>query len=189
MAESEAQHVDAHDVAGYIDGGLSAPDRERVAAHLADCDACRAEVAAIRGAIGTETPRYGTRWVAAGAAAALAGLVFLGSLLQTQGAGEPVLRATGESSQTIVTVEPDSVVSGDVLRFTWRSVGEEATYTVRVTGTDGVLVWSRAQLRDTTVTAPADILRPGASYFWSVEGLRADGRAFASRTRPFTLRR
>ena len=33
---------------GFVDGGLSAEDRERVAEHLVGCDACRADVAELR---------------------------------------------------------------------------------------------------------------------------------------------
>lgn len=39
-AESTTGCPDEHRIAGYVDGGLSPPDREQVAAHLADCTHC-----------------------------------------------------------------------------------------------------------------------------------------------------
>jgi hypothetical protein len=190
MGEAEAQHIDPQELAAFIDGGLDGSELNTVVVHLADCDVCRAEVAAVRDTLAADVRRVRPAWIAAAAAVVLAGVFFLGSLVQT-GATDtgPVLRNGDEATSSIVTVAPgDSVDSAD-LRFVWRSVGDDATYTVRLMRTDGEVVWSEAQVRDTSRAIPADVsLATGNTYLWTVEGLRPDGRSFASRTQRFVVR-
>src|SRR6187549_3129695 len=64
---SEA-HLDPHEVTGYVAGSLGPDERARLEAHLADCEECTAEVAAVS----RLRPRPGSpvRWMSLVAAAA-----------------------------------------------------------------------------------------------------------------------
>lgn len=191
MGEAEPQHIDAQTLAAFLDGGLEAPARSAVVAHLADCDQCRLEVAAVRGALAGDSPRrFRPAWIAAAAAAVLAGVFFLGSLVRSEAADPgPILRNGDSEPASIVTVMPGDTVAATDLRFVWQSIGDGATYTIRLMQTNGDVIWSEGQVRDTSRTVPADIiLGPGDTYLWSVEGLRPDGRAFAARTQRFVVR-
>jgi hypothetical protein len=192
--DNETNHLDPRDAAAFIDGRLRGTDRDRVVEHLADCAPCRDEVASVRQTLATDRAGYRrTLWIAAAAAAAIAGIMVVGPLLESGGSTPtPVFRAADPiSSTTIEVVEPrDTVPARSNQRFTWRSIGEDAIYTLQVLRSDGELVWSERQLVDTSAVMPSDVrLDAGTTYLWTVEALRTDGRAFESRTQRFVVAR
>lgn len=178
-------HLDPHEIAGYIEGRLARDDRGRVEAHLADCEECAAELAAVS----RLRPRPGSpaRWVGlAVAAAAVIAVVVVGRGPARRPADQgPLVRGatTGQFVSAVAPAEGAALRSPPV--FVWHQVAEATTYRVSVTRSNGDSVWA-ASVRDTTVAAPDSGLPPGA-YYWYVDALLSDGRSVTGRAREFRL--
>ena len=178
-------HLDPHDVARYVAGSLGLADRTRLEAHLADCEACVAEVAAVS----RLRPRASgpARWitVAVAAAAAIAAVMVARPNPRPPGDDNPVLRggAAGVAIAEIAPAEGAALRSAPV--FAWHPVMGAATYRITVSRPDGDSVWA-AVVRDTSVAAPPSALSAGA-YYWYVDALLSDGRSVTGRARGFRL--
>jgi len=187
-------HLEAGDVAAYLDLKLSADDRSRVEVHLAECAECRRELVEVRRVLGN-LPRF-RRWhlLVPAAAAAAALFVILGPPERDRRPA-PVGRERGprgtERAALIAVVEPGvgaAVAPGPVV-FTWRGVGTGATYRLTVTDERGDVVWS-ANTADTMATLPARIgLERGRRYAWYLDALLPDGRSVTSGVRAFVVAR
>lgn len=198
------RHLTEELAAAWLDGELVGEERARVASHLADCEVCRGELAAVRGLLGADgatddraagddaaamrpaEPPVRSRGLlrylvpAAAAAAAIWLLV-----VPTGGEREPRLRSgPGREAggvAAVVTVMPvdDRIVEAEPV-FTWRAAGPDAHYTLTLSDAAGALVW-QTSTADTSVVLPADIsLANGRTWFWTVDALLADGETASS---------
>jgi hypothetical protein len=179
-------HLDPHEVSSYLGGTADPAARSRIEGHLADCEECTAEVAAVR-RLHHPAPSA-RRWIGAGAAAAATiTLVLLGPHLGGRPAGAPPVRGD-DSIAAVVTLAP---LDGAELRtptFAWRPVAGATAYRIAITRADGDSVWA-ASVQDTAVRMPDGVLVPGAErYFWYVDALLADGQSVAGTAHEFRLR-
>jgi putative zinc finger protein len=129
-------HLDPEILAAWLDGSLDGPERERAEAHAADCDRCRAVLAAM---VRTEPPPArswfqlpAVRWLVPLATAALVVLVWQVSVERSQPA-KPQVRAQRSVASTPppaappaatpqpVPVPPASAVSDARIRQTPRT--------------------------------------------------------------------
>ena len=178
-------HVDANDLAAYVNRQLDAAARTRVEAHLADCAACRADaLAALRA-----RPKARMSWrVAAPALAAAAVAILVLPRLRQEPA--PVDLERGGSAPIAVTLAaPDT---GATLAFAdvalaWRPAALDADYRVTVTVEDGSVAFT-GSTRDTVATVPAASLRPATRYLWVVDAILPDGAVRSSTSGSFAIR-
>ena len=190
------EHVTSEDLAAYLDGHLPPTRRESVAAHLAACAECRAEVVELRSVLGAhgERPRMSRAVIALAAAAAL---VFAIVPLSQRGANatrtDGVTRASDVrpfETPPIPVLEP---IDGDTIdapapRLIWRSAGSDAMYLVTLQDTAGKVIWSTTAT-DTSVNVPSTAkLQRAQRYFWSVDARLADGHTAQTGVRSFTVR-
>ena len=186
--ESDASsHLSPGDVAAYVDGVLPPPERSRVEAHLADCDACRTELVAV-----ARLPRARRRrhwYVPLGLAAAAALLVFVWPR-----SAEKVPMSPPNYREPVVTttvapliIAPRGATTAP-RRLVWTSVPHADRYRMTLFDATGAVLWE-SQTSDTTATIPAMIgLRPGASYLWQVAAQTGWNRWVASDLIDFSLR-
>ena len=187
--DPSSDHLSPAYVAAYVDRALSTDARRTVEMHLADCEECREEIAAVVSLI--RRPRR-HRWsyvmLPAAAAAAVLLLVALPSRIDER--GEPTLRSTvSEGVSTIAVVGPASgeSVPADDIELAWRSFALEAQYNVRLTTAEGSEVW-RTSTRDTSAALPSDLgLLSGQTYFWYVDALLPDGSTATTGIRRLTV--
>jgi len=186
---SSDPHLEVEEVVGYSAGTLSSSERERVERHLADCDECTSEIAAVsrlRPPVRTRTRRLAITAIAA-AAAAVAGIALLGpGVLRRPPAGPPV--RGGESLPAVIVLLP---ASGAVLHqapdFVWRPVAGATTYRVSVSRADGDSVWATTTL-DTSIHAPDALSKAGPGlYYWYVDVLLGDARSIAGSVHEFRI--
>lgn len=177
-------HLDPNDIAAYLDGALEEGARARVETHLAECETCRAEVVAVRRLV-AHAPRR-RRWIAfttfAAAAAVVLFLIWPRSG-QLRAPGGPIVRDGETEGATVAVIGPDSIAPSP-LAFIWHSVGNATSYRVSLTTSTGELVWS-ATSSDTAIVVPDSVmLSPGASYYYYIDVLLADGTSGTSGVRP-----
>lgn len=180
MSDETALHLENGQVAAYLDRALSPADRVAVEAHLAECDACRAEVVALAGVLRTAPRRRAWTVPASLAAAAAVALLlvpglYLSSRLDGDRHREPAVTAT---------VAPTAIMPrGDmntVRELMWSAVPRASRYRVVLLDHGGTLVW-RTETPDTAVSIPDSVrLRAGVPYFWKVEAETGFGRWVAS---------
>lgn len=180
-------HLDATEVAAYVDGTLEQAARARVDAHLADCDDCRAEVVAVRRMV-VGAPRW-RRWpvLAALAAAAVLLLVIWPRAPDQRGPERSVVRDGEPAAAAVVLVAPDSVATLP-LSFAWHAVPDATTYRLSLTSATGELIWS-GSTPDTAITVPDSVSLPaGGPYYYYVDALLADGTSGTSGVREVRVR-
>ena len=179
-------HLDPHEIAVYLAGTADLAWRSRIERHLADCEECTAEVAAVRHLRNPGT--RARRWIGAGAAAAATiTLVLLGPRVGGRPAGAPPVLRGEDSSAAIVTLAPPDGAELRTPTFAWRPVAGATAYRITITRADGDSVWA-ASVRDTAVLVPKGALVPTAeAYFWYVDALLADGRSVAGTAHEFHL--
>jgi anti-sigma factor RsiW len=187
--ENNFPHLESGQVAAYLDGGLSGTDRTRVEAHLAACDACRAELISVARVIRT-VPVRRSRYVPVGLAAAAVIALLLLPRFQL-----PISDRTAANREPMVTtaVAPVAVAprgaaaSASVL--VWSSVPRADRYRVKLMDRNGSAVW-QGETADTSVALPDTVpLVPGAPYFWQVEARTGWERWVASELQDFTITR
>ena len=187
--DSASAHPESELVAAYVDNRVTPLERERVEAHLADCDECRAEVADVVRTLHARPPIR--RWqLAAACAAAAALLVLIARPPRAPSPGNPIVRGAGAESRGVVTSltpEEGGSVGRAQVRFAWRPAGADASYRVTVTGAAGEVVW-QSSTPDTVATPPRTAsLMPGHLYYWRVDALLPDGRSATSGARSFHM--
>lgn len=187
-------HLREGELAAFLDGGLTAVERERVESHIDICDACRAELVDIGRAVGhrgvpvkgAPTPLRRRWWVPAAAAAGIVAVLLLPRVVirqqtTTEQTHTPRL-VDGEGQGRIDFISPadDVTVSAARMVFTWHPVVSDA-YRISLSTESGDSVWAK-ETADTTAHVPSTVsLTPGGSYFWRVDAL-ANGIAATTRT-------
>jgi anti-sigma factor RsiW len=176
--------------AAYVDGRLAAVEVSRVEAHLAECDACRLEIVAIRRLLRSRTRRR--LWPAiAGLAAAAALLLMLFRPDERGGSGKPPLRGGGTGdveAPVAITPAANATISTESIGFTWRGSRAAVSYRLTLTDERGDVVWS-TQTTDTAVVIPSSVrLGNGRVYYWYVDALLPDGRSTTTGVHRFDVR-
>lgn len=179
------RHPDAREIAAYLDDRLPEAEKDRLQAHLAECEECREEMVELVELIEVHEQGGRRRWtipaLLAAAAAAVALLVIVPTVREDveaptafRGAEEAAER---EAVREISVVAPasDRAVARAGLVFAWEPVGEDASYQLTVTDSAGVPVWS-AETDGTRLAPPENAgLEPGGTYLWYVDAVLADG--------------
>lgn len=180
-------HPTTAELAAYLDRRMPGDELGAFEAHLASCSECRGLLVGAHGvlaAAGRPARRaLGAGAIAAAVAAALFVFVRTGespdlrrhSTLLRDAAGPIPLIAYGPSGEAPV----------GPLRFTWGSMPGALSYHLTVTRADGEAVWSHDGA-DTVAVLPstADIVG-GATHFWAVDALLADGTTVTTGLREF----
>lgn len=184
------EHFDAESVAAYLDGRVTRAVARQMQEHMDECDECRADVLDSSEAL-DHIGRRSRRWlVPTVAAAAAAGLLLIVGPSIWNSSDTPVMRGSdpaeiADSPVRLGVVAPreGEQVSPVGLRLTWRSIAENATYSVTLTDVGGDPLW-RSDTRDTSLVVPSSvILTPGREYLWYVDALRSDGTSATSGVR------
>lgn len=179
---NDSEHLHDEEIAAFLDSGLSATDRTRVAAHLAACDECRM-------LLGHRPPMAARAttiklWKPAAIVAAAAVVLVAVSLRSKQDSPD-VDRLRTEPVPAIETPQlaaraprAGTNVLVDTLVFRWASAGASATYAVTIVDDSGVVVWD-ARVDSIDVIPPRDVtakLRSGNIYYWRADALLPDLR-------------
>ena len=162
-------HLDSGEVAAYLDHALAPADQSGVEAHLADCDACRAEVVDVARLMrARRSPR---RWyLPVGAvAAAAAALLLLIPRTGQDGPGSPDYREPVVGTTVApVAIAPRGAIR-TAARLIWSSVPHADRYEVALFDDAGHVLWE-TQTSDTAALLPDSVrFQPGASYNWKVK--------------------
>lgn len=183
---TRGEHLDPHDVVGYIDGTLDPAARTRVEAHVSDCEECTGELAAVSRL--RPTPRRRIPWLGMGAAAAAVLAAVLVGPRVGQRADDDAPPVRGDSAATMSVVAPaDGATLGELPEFAWRPMPGATTYRVSVTGADGDSIWA-VTTRDTAVRPSESAVQPRSGvYYWYVDALLADGGSIAGTAHEFRL--
>lgn len=184
----EGHHLTEELTAAWLDGDLTGDERASVAAHLAECDACRVEMAELRRLLNTRAPRRRRRHTLVAAAAAAAAILFITG---------PIVRDNAErirgdadrpegTSAVVEAVSPaDGAVVANVGQFVWHDAGAGVQYTLTLTDEAGSVVWTAAT-RDTLLPLPTSVrLEQNRRYFWYVDALLEGGEAATTGVRRF----
>jgi len=184
---SDQGHLEAGEVAAYLDRALAPSERARVEAHLADCDACRTEVVDLARLVrGRPNPR---RWYLPVGAVAAAAAVFLlllprpkPELLEPPDYREPVITTTVAP----VAIAPRGAIT-TAERLVWSSVPHADRYRVAVFDDTGRVLWE-TQTSDTVTVLP-DRIRfvTGAPYHWKVQAQTSWNRWVSSDLVEFSI--
>ena len=193
---ADASHSSASDISAYLDRTLSAGDRTRVEAHLADCSECRQEVVELSRLLRSRPARHSIgRWaVAAGIAATLAIIVGLPSgpdapPVQPPEVVERGLRA--EEGLKLSAWGPTRGVSvrRDSLVLAWKpnASGSGPQYHLTLSNAEGSILWT-ASTPDTMLMPPPSLILPGGrTYYWYTDALLPDGRSLSTGVQEFRL--
>ena len=201
-------HLNEGQLAGFLDRGhehdldLDPGERERVEAHLDQCEACRHELVSASRIRDSFAPSFarsvwrhrGTRWTAVGSvigtaiAASVVGMVYL----RQPDAVNPLavterVRALPERRASIDVVAPTTAVieHSAVIAFTWRSAAVDI-YRFTLLSESGEPLFT-TETTDTTVAWPASVKAvAGTIYFWRVDGI-AGGISSSTGAKPLRL--
>ena len=184
---SEVSHLTAEDVAAFLDRQMTAADRADAEAHLANCRQCRDELTAVHRLVRTTPIRRPLVFVPVGLVAAAA-IAFAAVTLGRTGGIDDRVR-TRDSGDVAVRIGVRVPADGDTISMTsptlvWSSIAGEPTYRLTLTDASGQPLWT-GTTTDTSLT-PQVALQPKQTYFWYVDGLRADGRAASTGVHRFT---
>ena len=176
-------HLSATRLAAFLEGRLTAPEREEAALHLSGCPDCRAELRDVQLGDGRVSRTRWSIWipVVTGAAAVLAFFVLPKLTRQTIAAdglkkAEPVSAPVPAPQIQIVSPKDGARVSAPGLSFIWRSLGKNVTFKFTLSDMSGTTILS-AQTPDTVVNLPPSVtLEPRADYFWFVDAALGGGR-------------
>jgi hypothetical protein len=184
------QHLEADEIAAYVDGAAAGDARVAIQAHLAACAECRAEVAEVLPIVRTLPRTRPVRrqiWIPAAVAAALA-LLWTGPRMLR----EPAIEEHREEAVTM-TVAPRAVAPvgavGSATVLVWSSVPSADRYRARLFDSDGTVIWEH-ETGDTIAALPSAVaLRPRLPYYWKVEAHTGFDRWAASDLIEFMVRR
>jgi anti-sigma factor RsiW len=182
-------HVPPDQLACYLAGEALPFDRARIQDHLAGCPACRHEAVAVARIVHADRRARVARRVVA-TAAGLATLTAI--VVATTTPRMSTLRSSNRQAATpsvLGAVAPIGEVAGTPkqVRFVWRSAASAVEYRLTVADSTGSVLWSQTST-DTVIGLPSELaLRAGATYYWFVDGLLADGRSLTTGSREFRL--
>jgi hypothetical protein len=187
-APSKRDHLTADDLASFLDRRLDQNARERVEAHLADCEECRREVAAVSGLL-RKRGAEGRRWWVVGptAAAAALALVLLWPDPTPPGPGTPVHRDDPSVLENLpIPLSPVGTVT-DAETFHWSPAPRADRYRLTLFDATGNVLWKPET--DSLFLALADsvLLERGELYLWQVEGRIGIDRWVESDLAQFTI--
>jgi hypothetical protein len=184
------RHLEADEIAAYVDGAAAGNARAAIQAHLAACAECRAEVAEVLPIVRTlprTRPVWRQIWIPAAAAAALA-LLWAGP----RALREPALDEHREEAVTM-TASPRAVAPvgavDSVTVLVWSSVPSADRYRARLFDSDGTVIWEHETGDTVAVLAGSVALRPRLSYYWKVEAHTGFDRWAGSDLTEFMVRR
>lgn len=182
----DGPHLDAADVARYVDGQAPPDLRARVQSHMAHCAECRDEVLEVLRTAPPRTAATARRvWVPAIAAAAVL-------VIAVWPRGERVAPNIHREGAITATIAPRAIAPSGVTRgsiaLTWAQVPNADRYVARVFDGRGDVVWER-QTNDTTIPVPDSIVRLNEPYFWKVDAHTGFGRSVSSDLTEFTRAR
>lgn len=186
--DREDSHLDAHDIAAYVDNAAAPALRDRVERHIAECRICRDEVLEVSALASPTRAVSKPAWrIAAGIAAAAVIVVVTWPAQRSR-----EFAIVHREAPIAATVAPRPIAPlGSTIETTtllWSSVPHADGYVVRVFNARGDVVWERAT-SDTSAVAPDSTIRAGESYFWKVEARTGFGRSTASDLVEFQRRR
>lgn len=184
-------HLSAEAIAVLVDGRRVAVGHEQALEHLSVCAECRAELYALRQALGSfaRRGRSKVRWALGAGVAAAAAIVLSVAIPRGTPDGPSVERALPSLALPPLSVHEPATDQPrrEQLRFVWGSAGEGSRYQVTLADSLGRQLW-RGETTDTIVVPPATLILPaGASLFWYVDALRSDGRTQTTRAVPLRL--
>jgi len=176
-------HLTSEEIAAYLDDTLSEADCARVKAHLADCAACRDEIASVSRLI-EAAPRSKRRFVALSTVAAAAAVMVIFLVRPSTDSGlssrgrlrGPQNPAMSEGIAVVRAIAPvgDQASRGGIV-FAWHPLSPGAAYRLTLTDDQGGKLWV-APTNDTTLHLPKGIsLVPRRGYHWYVDVLQSDG--------------
>lgn len=199
-------------LAAVADGSLPPSEREAATAHIADCERCLGELAAIvRLGRAPDLPlpaslrervsrRPQAAWQTAAAVAAT--VVFAVGGWWLSPAGEPqrqpaipvadeAVRARSGASDvpSVIHPEPNGRLSGQAVTFSWQPVAAALTYRLRVMRDDGQLVWEGESSATTMRVTDATALPAAVPLYVAVTAVLPDGKTARAPAVPFTILR
>ncbi len=184
------QHLQADEIAAFVDGTVTGDARTAIQAHLAACGECRAEVAEVSRIIRTLPNARGVSWRIWVPAAAAAALVLL--WVAPREVRGPITPEHREEAVTVtVAPRPTAPVGtvASVMGFIWSSVPNADRYRVRLFDAEGTVIWEH-ETGDTAVALAGSVtLRAQRSYYWKVEAHTGFDRWAASDLIEFLPRR
>lgn len=195
---ADSGHIDNGVLAAYLDRRLAEEDRERIEAHLADCEECAEQIAiATRSLTGLRRRRWPVVAVPGLIAAGIAAVLVLGPVAGGSGVEEgPVLRdgpgrlgQVGEEPIRVVAPGNGVLLPRDSLQFAWSPVAEDAFYSFTITDAVGDVVWEGTTKETRVGLGSRVLLREGERYFWYVDALFGEGRSASTGVREFTAGR
>ena len=181
-------HLSEATIARLLDGDLSGAERQAAEAHLAECSACRDELAEVRAILRSAPERrrlVPRRLVAAAAAAAL--LFFVWPWAE-RAPEEPLPHRDPALTTTLAprAVHPVGTVA-DTRSLDWTSVPGARRYRVTLFDANGEVVW-QALPSDTFASLPDSLILRPALYYWQVKAEATPGRWVESELTAFTLK-
>lgn len=190
--ERSERHLEAEEVAAYVDGAISGDRFAAIQTHLATCAECRDEVFDVSQIV-RSAPRARSstqpwaRRALISMAAAAAVIVLVAKPWAPRQETVPVHRGATQTTVAPRALAPTGQVDG-VTTFVWSSVPETESYHVRLFDSQGTVLWE-TRTADTVFKLPASvILRPGRSYFWKVVARIGFDRETASDLTEFATR-
>src|SRR6185503_16225931 len=182
-----SDHVDPHEVVGYIEATLPPAERARVEAHLSVCEDCTSELVAVS-RLRRRAPRLALRLGLVAAAAAVAAVVLLGPRPgRPPAVGELPVRGDGAPTAVGIVAPAEEATLREAPVFTWRTLPGATAYRISISRADGDSLWA-ATVSDTTVRLPVGAVLPSRDpYYWYVDVLLPDGRSIAGTAHQFRL--
>ncbi len=185
--DPQDEHLVAEDLAALLAGDVSARERERLEAHLAECSICCDEFVDMarieRERKRARRGRQGRALIPV--ALGLIGVAVLVARPTFDRDEGPSFRASDSpafvAAEPLAARAPDDAaeVPRDSLVFVWRPVEPDAFYTITLTDDRARPVW-RGATRDTLIMIEDDVdLARGARYLWSVTALLSTGESIA----------
>src|SRR5689334_8332773 len=125
-------HLDPHEVTGYLEGTIAPAERVRLEAHLADCEECTAELAAVS-RLRRPVARPVYRLVVAAIAAAVIAVVLVGRPHDRRMVNEGSVERGDTMTPAVTAIAPrEGAVLASPPLFVWNTARGAATYHLSV---------------------------------------------------------
>jgi len=185
--DAAPRHPSTEQLAAFLERRLHGSEREVLMEHLADCTECRHDVTTtsrvLSSAPASRRRRLMQPIVGVAAAVLIFALVWRVHQPPPDHTGEVRSQRLNEPDaiSPIVVVSPtDGTATGRNTVLMWRADAPSALYKVALLDSTGSVKWS-GRTTDTSAVVPDSVrLSAGATYYWTVDALRQDGRATTS---------